>query len=209
MIKSVAQVADESMQPSAYPVGIVNDGSMKTQSERMVFLRRWIESPIEYDFGLAFSDHMRVQLFAPNEVPVNFHDKTIVLVPQLPAGRFRLDFAVLFKVDGRLHKWAVECDGRQWHTSEQQIAKDKKRDAALLQAGWRVLRFAGYSIHYGAGGMADRVHLEIDAYRSGQDSASIGHYFAPEQYEEIGDNEAARWYRETEPRSYQNMGQAA
>lgn len=189
--------------------GLLNDGSGASQMDLSLFLREYCESPIEFDFGLAFTDHMRVQSFAPNDVPKAFHDKTVVFVPQLKVLNFRLDFAILFQVDGRLHKWAVECDGRQWHTTEQQIARDKKRDAALLRAGWRVLRFAGYSVHHGAGGMADRVHLEIDAYRSGQDSSSIGQYFAPEQYEEIGDNEAARWYRETEPRSYQNIGAAA
>lgn len=193
-----------------YRNGVLSDGTQACITARSEFFREWCESPIEFGFAMVFSDHERVQAFAPNDVPDDFHEKSVVFIPQLKVGRYRLDFAVLFKVEGRVQKWAVECDGREWHSSESQIDRDKKRDRFLMHGGWRVLRYAGHSIHYGAGGMADRVHMEIDAFRSGQDSASIEQYFDPDQFEEIGDTEAARWYRETKPRSYQAIiGEAA
>ena len=37
-------------------------------------------------------------------------------------------------------KLAVECDGERWHSTEEQIAKDKKRDEKLEAEGWTVMR---------------------------------------------------------------------
>ncbi len=203
MIRSVADMADELFEPDGYEHGLICDSSLENLRERMRFFRQHCESPIEYAFGVAFSDHERVETFEPDKAPKDFDDRTVVLIPQLVTLCYRLDFAVLFWVDGRIHKWAIECDGKEWHTSEQQIARDKRRDMDLLADGWRVLRYAGYLLHYGAGGMADRVHVEIDAFRSGQDESSIERYLDPKQWEEVGEVEAARWYRETRPLCYQ------
>lgn len=188
---------------SEHRQGLFEDGSNESRQNRADFFRKHCESPIEFAFAMAFTDHKRVHTFAPDDVPESFHDKSVLMVPQLKVMNYRLDFAVLFQVDGRLQKWAVECDGREWHSTEQQVSRDQSRDQALASNGWRVLRYPGYLIHYGAGGMADRVHLEIDAFRCGYDARSILDYFAPEQFEEIGDEESARWYRETKPLSYQ------
>jgi len=38
-------------------------------------------------------------------------------------------------------KLAVECDGNRWHSTEEQISKDKKREQKLKELGWSVLRF--------------------------------------------------------------------
>ena len=60
---------------------------------------------------------------------------------QYKVGYYRLDFALL------RYKIAIECDGKQWHSSPKQKAHDRKRDAYLRSRGWKVLRFSGSSIN--------------------------------------------------------------
>lgn len=55
-------------------------------------------------------------------------------------GPYRTDLAVPeLKLD-------IECDGRDYHTSPAQIAKDQRRDAYLARLGWTVVRFTGSQI---------------------------------------------------------------
>lgn len=56
------------------------------------------------------------------------------LWPQLPVGRFFLDFA------NPVAKIALECDGRRWHDA----TKDQRRDAELQMQGWTVYRAPGW-----------------------------------------------------------------
>jgi very-short-patch-repair endonuclease len=56
---------------------------------------------------------------------------------------YMLDMAV-FCSDGRMD---VECDGETWHVGKEAAARDRARDNALTQAGWRILRFSGAEIH--------------------------------------------------------------
>jgi len=54
---------------------------------------------------------------------------------QYPLGPYRADFAI------PQLRLAIECDGDQWHASPEDVARDKKRDLELSQAGWTVIRF--------------------------------------------------------------------
>lgn len=54
--------------------------------------------------------------------------------PQYPACGFFLDFADPVK------KIAFECDGRQWHSKEKDLARDNRLNAN----GWLVHRFEGW-----------------------------------------------------------------
>jgi very-short-patch-repair endonuclease len=56
---------------------------------------------------------------------------------------YMLDMAV-FCSDGKLD---VECDGDTWHIGTESAARDRARDNALTQAGWRILRFSGSEIN--------------------------------------------------------------
>ena len=49
-------------------------------------------------------------------------------------GRYRLDFA------WPRRRVAVEADGRRWHSSRADFARDRAKHNALLASGWRVLR---------------------------------------------------------------------
>jgi very-short-patch-repair endonuclease len=45
-------------------------------------------------------------------------------------------------------KLIVEADGKQWHSSDEDMAKDKNRDDRLRSLGWTVLRFTEDEIKY-------------------------------------------------------------
>lgn len=61
-------------------------------------------------------------------------------VSQYEVGRYRADIAFPEK------KLIVECDGKDWHSSDEQIARDRTRDTWLNEQGWIVKRFSGRSI---------------------------------------------------------------
>lgn len=58
----------------------------------------------------------------------------------------------------------IECDGRQFHLSEEQVAHDKAKDRALVQNGWRVVRFPGTEIWNDPSGCAEQVMEILSAH---------------------------------------------
>jgi hypothetical protein len=57
----------------------------------------------------------------------------VVFYPQLPVGRFFVDFG------NPIARVAIECDGKDFHDA----AKDAARDAELRALGWTVYRMTG------------------------------------------------------------------
>lgn len=55
-------------------------------------------------------------------------------------GRYNIDLAI------PAARLAIEADGTYWHSLPKQQAADARKDAALGQAGWRVLRFGENAI---------------------------------------------------------------
>lgn len=57
----------------------------------------------------------------------------------------------IYRIDLTLHnrnrKIAIECDGEAYHSSEEQLAHDRKKDAFLKKNNWIVLRFSGSEIY--------------------------------------------------------------
>lgn len=62
-------------------------------------------------------------------------------VTQHPVGRYRIDIAF----PGSL--LALECDGKEFHSSPKQKAHDRRKDRYLKENGWTVLRFSGRRIY--------------------------------------------------------------
>lgn len=54
---------------------------------------------------------------------------------QLPLGRYRVDFAIPSE------HIVIEVDGAAYHSSDEQIIYDTKRDIWLKREGWQVLHF--------------------------------------------------------------------
>jgi len=67
------------------------------------------------------------------------------LIPQYLWGSFRVDLA-LRKPDGYLI--FIECDGRDFHSSPEQVERDTVREQLMLDAGYPVVRFTGSEINY-------------------------------------------------------------
>lgn len=87
------------------------------------------ESPIE----LQLAGHLAAALPTP-----------FTLVAQHWLDRFRMDFAVVN--NGRPCLF-IECDGKEFHSTEQQIANDLDKDDAAAKAGIPLMRFTGSSIY--------------------------------------------------------------
>lgn len=63
--------------------------------------------------------------------------------PQVEIGPYRVDFLVLHNGGGIV----VECDGHEFHEkTKEQAAKDKARDRALQEFGFKVYHFTGSEI---------------------------------------------------------------
>lgn len=87
------------------------------------------ESPIETMLGGALK--------------VAFDDR-YHLSPQFPLDGFRYDFAVLGR---RLELLAlIECDGKDFHCTPEQIENDRRKDAAAHRVGAEMFRFTGSDI---------------------------------------------------------------
>lgn len=76
------------------------------------------------------------------------------LVPQYPWRRFRADFAILHD---NIPVLFIECDGAEFHSSEDQLVRDRRKDAAALEEGVHLLRFSGSEIYRFADGCVERV----------------------------------------------------
>lgn len=95
-----------------------------------------VESPIEGKLYLAMNERRWVR----------------ECEPQYVIGRYRLDFAF------PAHKLAIECDGQEFHASQEQRERDAERDRFLLKEGWRTMRFTGSQIHRNAISCADEIY---------------------------------------------------
>ena len=89
------------------------------------------ESPIEHQFGLAAA-------------PV-LARLSLRIVPQYQLFGYRYDFAILHpKLDQVLA--LVECDGKEFHSTLEQITNDRHKDAAAENIGAFVVRYSGSAI---------------------------------------------------------------
>lgn len=119
------------------------------------------ESPIERDMLAALmagnwsfceSPFVPVHSLRDKEAPIK--DAPVVLIPQFAFGRFRLDFAILCRGEGKKPRiLAVECDGKEFHDPE----ADRLRDRQLEAFGIDVFRATGKSIHAAVYEIADLV----------------------------------------------------
>lgn len=68
---------------------------------------------------------------------------------QVKVGSFRLDFAIVqtHARHGGPIMVAAEVDGHDYHSSKEQLARDKSRDREITANGWHILRFTGSEIH--------------------------------------------------------------
>jgi len=69
----------------------------------------------------------------------------MILVPQFPAGAYRVDF--LLATSNLTRKVVVECDGHEWHhATKEQVDRDNTRRNWLQSQGYTVLNFSGRTL---------------------------------------------------------------
>jgi very-short-patch-repair endonuclease len=65
-------------------------------------------------------------------------------VSQFQVGSYRIDLALPEQMI------AIECDGKEWHSSPEQADRDTTREEYLKSQGWRVIRFSGSDLYQDA-----------------------------------------------------------
>jgi hypothetical protein len=100
------------------------------------------ESPIETMLAVAIMRQWSDVEFRTYEAGPG---KGWTLIPQYPWGKYRVDLA-LRKPNGFLI--FIECDGQEFHSSPEQIARDQVREQLMVDAGYPVVRFTGAEINF-------------------------------------------------------------
>lgn len=120
------------------------------------------ESPIELQLGAAV-----LMLFEkagkPLKLCLSLDTETapvgLLLVPQFKWSHYRSDWAIYNpKSQGAL---LLECDGAAFHSSEDQVAHDARKDAAAHDRGFLTMRFSGSDIHRFADHCAKKVFQTV------------------------------------------------
>lgn len=110
------------------------------------------ESPIEEMLGGALAAELKRgfpgQFGIYNPAEPNEHPKgCVLLVAQFDLLRFRYDFAL--RVQGFETPFLlIECDSKQFHSSPEQVANDRRKDECAFKHGIPLMRFTGGDIHY-------------------------------------------------------------
>lgn len=102
------------------------------------------ESPIETIFGAAVSLLMEDVLGDDFKVGPTGLEANFTLVPQYKLGPYRYDFAVCVAGEAII---LIECDGKDFHSSPEQIANDSDKDKLAAASDKRILRFTGSMIN--------------------------------------------------------------
>jgi very-short-patch-repair endonuclease len=121
----------------------IEDGAFfRQRAEIAARMARFTESPIEIMFGMAMMELM---------------DDGWELMPQFKWRRYRIDWAL--QVPGKPLIF-IECDGNEFHTKAEDVARDRRRDIMIRRAGIRLFRFTGSEIYQAAQRCALKVWWE-------------------------------------------------
>lgn len=124
------------------------------------------DSPIEAILGgavLVYFDRAGTPLALAKTLDSENLPDGLVLVPQFKWAYYRSDWAIYNpKTEAAL---LIECDGKDFHSSPEQVAHDRKKDQAALDRGYLTMRFTGARINFDADGCAQKIH---DAVYGGQ-----------------------------------------
>jgi very-short-patch-repair endonuclease len=117
------------------------------------------DSPIETILGAAvllyFRNHGKPLMLCTSAELENTKQSCLLFVPQFKWSIYRSDWALYNpKTTGAL---LLECDGKDFHSSADQKAHDRKKDAAAHDSGYLSMRFSGSHIHREPDGCAKKV----------------------------------------------------
>lgn len=135
-------------------------------AKRTEISARNIQSPIE---SMLLDKIMRDQRFI-TVVGGEPKGEGIFVFPQYEIGSYRADFIIKARgFNSAIRVWppkatcmiAVECDGHDFHTSQDQIEYDRVRDAYFKSRGIDTLRFTGAEIHRNISFVIDQIYEAV------------------------------------------------
>lgn len=124
------------------------------------------ESPIETLFGTEaikfyqelYRDHRTMTFFRGHQSDENtFIGDHTLLMPQYKWNNYRIDWVVKVSFLKQPY-FFIECDGRDFHSSEQHILRDRAKDEAIRNAGIHIFRFSGSELDRNALACVKIVH---------------------------------------------------
>ena len=144
-------------------------GAVVDRARAAMEANRTADSPIESILGAAiivcFKGNGKPLALAAEPTP---KASGLLLVPQFKWLIYRSDWAIYNpKTTGAL---LIECDGKDFHSSPEQIEHDKKKDQAAHDMGYLTMRFSGAKIHYSADECAAKIFGFIYGGASGSHS---------------------------------------
>ncbi|HWK94502.1 MAG TPA: hypothetical protein VNR39_03670 [Pseudolabrys sp.] len=128
-------------------------------------LAPYTESPIEVLFGVEFVTFVAAiglkVAHCDHSEQNNFGRDCVLLIHQYPWKNYRIDWAI--KVPFlRQPIFFVECDGRDFHSTEAQVTRDRIKDGEALRAGIPVFRFTGSDLDRNAAACVRVVYDKIE-----------------------------------------------
>jgi very-short-patch-repair endonuclease len=130
-------------------------GAVVERARAAMEANKTADSPIESILGAAI-----VMVFKEADRPLSLASEArdgrgLMLIPQFKWGYYRSDWAIYNpKTTGAL---LIECDGKDFHSSPEQVDHDRKKDAAAHDRGYLTVRFTGAQIHRGADDCAQKI----------------------------------------------------
>lgn len=100
-------------------------------------------------FAFSFGEKTANTLFARNKcesyIERRLYDaltsRVYSVTTQVWCGKYRIDLALMGL------RIVIECDGKDYHSSPDQKAHDRRKNAYLRRKGWKVIRFSGRQIN--------------------------------------------------------------
>ena len=89
----------------------------------------------------------------------------LVLRTQVKVGPYRADLLIEDRRGEMARRLVIECDGQAFHSSDQAIDRDRRRDRWFAANHIFVMRFSGAEIHRDARGCAAQVGQWIGAHQ--------------------------------------------
>lgn len=121
-------------------------GSIVERARAAMIANQSADSPIESILGAA-----TIVCFRQNGKPLiiasepSEEAKGLLFIPQFKWSIYRSDWAIYNpKTSGAL---LIECDGKDFHSSDDQILHDSRKDQAAHDRGFLTMRFSGSRIH--------------------------------------------------------------
>jgi very-short-patch-repair endonuclease len=139
-ISSVKEIASEEDKESIWQG--VNKALRVCESPIEMLLLPWLVVQPYFRF------RYRPRVLMPGEGHL-LEDQCVALVPQLPIGRRRADFALAARRGPHMKFVVVECDGAAFHDGVKNVMRDVDRDVEILSSKkvLSVIRFTGSEIH--------------------------------------------------------------